>query len=287
VAEVPAIHYTAVTPGFGVLRAAPINHQEENLMLKKSLLASALALLLAGNVFAQDEEAAAEEATGPWEISLDAALTSDYVFRGVSQSQEEAALQAGLNFDHESGFYTGIWGSSIDFTADSTPPADEDGANVEIDLFVGYGFELAEDWAADVQLVRYIYPGTNNDIDYDYNEFIGAVTYNDFITASIGYSNDVFNSSETGLWLGLSATHELPWWGLSVSGDIGTYDIAEGNDDGSDFNYLHYGLSFSKSFGELFTATLGWANTDDDGQDYYGEIADSRVYLTVEMSTGL
>ncbi len=256
-------------------------------MLKKSLLASALALLLAGNVFAQEEEAAAEEATGPWEISLDAAITSDYVFRGVSQSQEEAALQAGLNFDHESGFYAGIWGSSIDFTADSTLPADEDGANVEVDVFFGYGFDIAEDWAGDVQVVRYIYPGTDNDIDYDYNEFIGAVTYNDFITASIGYSSDVFNSNETGIWLGLSASHELPWWGLSIGGDIGTYDISAGNDDGSDFTYMHYGVSLSKSFGELFTATVGWTDTDNDGDVYYGEIGDPRVYVTLEMSTGL
>ena len=253
-------------------------------MFKKSLLASALALLLAGNVFAQDEES--EEATGPWEISADVALTSDYVFRGVSQSQEEAALQAGLNFGHESGFYTGIWGSSIDFTADSTPPADEDGANVEIDIFVGYGFDIAEDWGADVQLIRYIYPGTNNDIDYDYNEFIGSVTYNEMITASLGWSNDVFATSEDGLWLGLSASHDLPWWGLSVNGDVGVYFVDKFDLDGTDFDYMHYGLGVSKGFGPV-TASLGWANTDNDGQNRFPEIADSRVYLTIEMSTGL
>jgi uncharacterized protein (TIGR02001 family) len=251
-------------------------------MLKKSLLASALTLLLAGNVVAQEEE----ESSGPWDISVDVALTSDYIFRGVSQSQEEAAVQAGLNFEHESGFYTGIWGSSVDFTPDGTAPADEDGANVEIDAFVGYGFDIAEGWAGDVQLVRYFYPGTETGVDYDYNELIGSVTWNEMITASLGYSNDVFATREDGLWLGLSATHELPWWGLSVGGEIGSYDIDRLNEDGSDLNYMHWGVNFSRAFGPV-SATLGWANTDDDGQDYYGEIADSRVYLTLEMSTGL
>jgi uncharacterized protein (TIGR02001 family) len=274
--------------------AAPINHQEENLMLKKSLLASALALLLAGNVFAQDEaadeavaeDAAAEEATGPWDITASVAITSDYVFRGVSQSQEEAALQAGLNVEHESGFYGGIWGSSVDFTADGTLPADEDGANAEIDVYFGYGFDFSDNWAGDVQVVRYIYPGTEDGVHYDYNEFIGAVTWNELITATVGYSVDVFNTEEDGIWVGLSASHELPWWGLSVSGEVGNYDISEGNDDGSDFSYMNYGLGLSKSFG-AFTATLGWSDTDDDGRDYYGDIADSRFYFTLEMSTGL
>lgn len=262
-------------------------------MLKKSMLASALALLLAGNVFAQDEaadevadEAAAEEAVGPWEITANLALTSDYVFRGVSQSQEEAALQAGLDVGHESGFYGGIWGSSVDFTADGTLPADEDGANSEIDVYFGYGFDFSEDWAGDVQVVRYIYPGTDNGVNYDYNEFIGAVTWNEMITGTIGYSVDVFNTEETGIWVGLSATHELPWWGLSINGEIGNYDISEGNDDGSDFSYMNYGLGLSKTFG-AFTTTLGWSDTDDDGSDFYGDIADSRFFFTVEMSTGL
>ncbi len=251
-------------------------------MLKNTLLASALSLLLVGNVWAQDEEA---EASGPWEISADVALTSDYVFRGTSQSQEEAALQAGLNFDHESGFYTGIWGSSVDFTPDSTLPADEDGANVEIDAFIGYGFDIATDWTGDVQLVRYIYPGTEAGIDYDYNELIGAVSYKELITATVGWSNDVFATREDGLYLGLNGSYELPWWGLSLTGELGTYDIDK-LDDGSDFNYVHYGVGVSKGFG-LFTTSLNWANTDDDGQNYYGEIADSRVFLTIEMSTGL
>lgn len=253
-------------------------------MLKKSLLVSALTLCLAGNVWAQDEESA--ESTGPWEISADVALTSDYVFRGVSQSQESAALQAGLNFEHETGFYAGIWGSSVDFTDQATLPADEDGANVEIDAFIGYGFDINDQWTGDVQLQRYFYPGANSGIDYDYNELIGSVSYNEMITASVGYSNDVFATRETGIWFGLEGSYGLPWWELSLTGEIGRYDMNGLNDDGSDLTYVHYGLGFARDFGPVSTS-LKWTNTDDDGQAYFGETGDSRVFLTVEMSTGL
>ncbi|MBK8286564.1 MAG: hypothetical protein IPK97_17815 [Ahniella sp.] len=80
-------------------------------MLKKSLLASAMLLGLSGFAHAQDEEASA-----PWTTTLTGTLTSDYVFRGVSQSQESAALQGSVEVGHESGFYAGVWGSSVDFT---------------------------------------------------------------------------------------------------------------------------------------------------------------------------
>lgn len=253
-------------------------------MLKKSLLASALALLLAGNVFAQDE--AAEEAAAPYKFSANIALTSDYVFRGVSQTQEDPALQAGLNFEHESGFYAGIWGSSVDFVDENAPAADEDGANVEIDAILGYAFDINDDWAADISAVQYFYPGTNDGIDYDYLEFIGAVTWNDFITGKVGYSLDVFNSDETGVWIGLSASHDLPWWGLSINGEVGNYDIDGGNDDGSNFSYMNYGLGLSKSFGPL-TTSIGWSDTDKDGDNYYGKIAGSRVFLTLDLATDL
>ncbi len=252
-------------------------------MLNKALLASALSLCLVGNALAQDEES---EATGSWEISADLAVTSDYVFRGVSQSQEDPALQAGLNFDHETGFYLGLWGSSVDFTPDDTLAVDEDGANVEIDAFIGYGFDFAEDWSGDVQVVHYLYPGSNAGFDYDYSEFLGAVSFKEYVTATIGYSNDVFNSDEDGVYLGLSGNYELPWGGLSLTGEVGTYDIDKGNDDGSDFSYSHWGLGVSKSWGPV-TTSLNWADTDNDGENFYGDIADARVYFTVEISTGL
>ena len=70
-------------------------------MHKKSLFALALLAALPFAASAQDEES---ESSGPFTFSASATLTSDYVFRGISQSQEDWALQGALAFEHESGF---------------------------------------------------------------------------------------------------------------------------------------------------------------------------------------
>ncbi|MBK8286563.1 MAG: hypothetical protein IPK97_17810, partial [Ahniella sp.] len=69
-----------------------------------------------------------------------------------------------------------------------------------MDLYVGYSWEFGEGFSGDVALTRYIYPGTEEGYDYDYNEVIGTFGYNDMVFFTVGYSNDVFNSSETGIY---------------------------------------------------------------------------------------
>lgn len=245
-------------------------------MLKKSMLASALLLAASGAALAQEEEASAT-----WTTTLSGTLTSDYIFRGVSQSQESAALQGGVTVAHESGFYAGVWGSSVDFT-----PKDsdfEDDANFEIDLSVGYAFEFGDGFSADVMFVRYFYPGTEEGYDYDYNEFIGSLGYNDLVTFTLGYSNDVFNSDETGIYYGLSSSYELPWYELSVSGELGryTFDDNVGLDD-----YTHYGLGLGHSWGPV-SASINWTNGDDNAEGNFGEGADAHWLASISLETNL
>jgi len=245
-------------------------------MPKKCLLASAMLLGLSGVVAAQEEEA-----SEPWTTTLSGTLTSDYVFRGISQSQESAALQGSVNVGHESGFYAGVWGSSVDFT-----PKDsdfEDDANFEVDLYVGYGWEFGEGFSGDVSLVRYVYPGTEEGFDYDYNELIGKFGYNDFIFFTVGYSNDVFNTSETGIYYGLSGSYALPWWELELTGEVGRYTLDE--DTGFE-DYTHYGVGIGRSFGPVSTS-INWVNTDGNGEDNYGEIADAHWLASISLETDL
>ena len=75
-------------------------------------------------------------------------LVSDYDFRGVTQTLEDPALQLGLNYAHDSGFYAGLWGSNVDFG-----PGKPD---VEVDAFVGFaGGDAAETFGYDVGIVYY------------------------------------------------------------------------------------------------------------------------------------
>ncbi len=262
-------------------------------MHKKSLFALALLAALPLSVMAQDEEG--EESSGPLTFSASATLTSDYVWRGVSQSQEDFALQGELAFEHESGLYGGVWGSSVDFTPDDTGWMDEDDAKIELDTYIGYAWDFNDSLAGDIQLIRYIYPGTAEGVDYDYNELVGSLTFNEMITATVGYTNDVFNLDDDGVYFGLSGSYGLPWWDLTLDGEVGHFSVGSGwpefNDEGEwtgahDIDYMHYGVSLSKEFGPVST-TLGWADSDSEAEAFWAETADQRVYFSITIATDI
>lgn len=92
-------------------------------------------------------------------ISGAATLTSDYRFRGVSQSDEGMAVQGGITVSHESGFYVGAWGSNL------AGWGTFGGANMELDLIAGYKFGIGEG-TLDTGLVWYMYPSGADTTDF-------------------------------------------------------------------------------------------------------------------------
>jgi uncharacterized protein (TIGR02001 family) len=233
-------------------------------------------ILASGVALAQDEEAEEAEA-GPHSLSATMTVTSDYVFRGVSQTQESPAFQAAFDYAHEAGFYAGVWGSSVDFIPDDALPEEEDDADLEIDVYVGWSFAITDDFSADVQLVRYIYPSTNDGFDYDYNEFIGKLGWS-WLTFSLGYSNDVFNLDESGIYYNVGGEWELPAE-ITLSAGVGYYDL----DDALGDSYADYSLAVSKSWGK-FNFSLGLYDTSGGGDDLYGTLADDRAVATVSLA---
>lgn len=117
--------------------------------------AAALLSLLATPAFAQDADP-----PKPVTVSGSVALVSDYRFRGVSQSDKEMAVQGGLTVTHESGLYAGTWASNL------AGWGTFGGANMELDLFGGYKFDIAEAVALDVGLTWYMYPGGADTTDF-------------------------------------------------------------------------------------------------------------------------
>ncbi len=84
-------------------------------------------------------------------------VTSNYLWRGVSQTDDAAAIQGGIDYEHESGFYLGTWASTVDF-GDST--------SYELDLYGGYSGSIGENFSYDVYYLYYAYPDSDNDIDF-------------------------------------------------------------------------------------------------------------------------
>lgn len=226
------------------------------------VLTTALLALLSVPALAQDAaDAPAEEASGPFSYNI--GVVSDYAFRGVSQTNEGPAIQGGVDFSHDSGFHAGVWGSNVDFV-------DGDGANVEWDLYVGYAFNITETVALDVSVLQYLYYDQS---DYEYLEMLFDLSVGDYLTFQLGYSADVFNSGETGIYYQAAGSYPLPWWELSASASLGHYDL----DDALGDSYEDFSFGLSKPLGPM-TVGLNYVYATNDVD--WGENAGTRVILT-------
>lgn len=114
------------------------------------------ASLLAGSAFISVPAFAdeAEETAPPSEITItgNVALVTDYRFRGLSYSGGDPAIQGAINVNHSSGFYAGVWGSSLEQDA-----LDIYG-NMELDIYAGWTGEVTSGLTADVGVLLYAYP---------------------------------------------------------------------------------------------------------------------------------
>jgi len=122
----------------------------------------ALAALLAGASMALTSAAQAQDAAPPSAITVSgsAAVVTDYRLRGVSQSNNGFALQAGVTIAHESGFYVGTWGSNL------AGWGTFGGANMELDLIAGFKAPIGEGASIDVGATWYMYPGGFDNTDF-------------------------------------------------------------------------------------------------------------------------
>lgn len=219
--------------------------------------------------FAQEAEAVPEEQESP--ISWSLAATSDYVFRGVSQTDEDPAAQASITYTSPVGLYVGVWASNVDFG--------NAGPDIEYDTFVGYNVEISPAVTFDVMLNRYNYEGSADDSALAYNELITKTTFLENYSATVAYTNDFLGSSEESWYYVLGAGIGLPNdFTLGFSAAHTTIDESLPFDDYSD-----YSVSLSRSWGAL-TASLAYIDTDSHGEVNFGRLAEDRAVLTFTYS---
>jgi len=218
---------------------------------------------------------------GPFAFSANVALTSDYLFRGITQTDGGFAIQGGFDINHESGFYIGTWGSNLKFLEDNTVKP-EDRADIEIDLYVGFAKDLGNGFSYNVKAGQYLYPGAGSDLNYDLTEFNVTLKYSmpqgtvfDF---QYDFSPD-FGGADEGHNYMFGVNHTLSS-GLGFRGFVGQQNIEDNNAAGKD-DYLYYGLSLSFPVAK-FDGSIGYSNTDLDNADAIG--ADGRVFFTLSKS---
>ena len=256
--------------------------------MRKSLITTAVlgALAVPSFVFAADA-APAPDLTVAYNIGL----YSQYIFRGLTQTDRGPALQGGVDLTHSSGFYLGAWASNISWLRDSygtnprtAVPAYSSGGHLELDLYGGYRYTFANGLGIDIGALQYYYPGTRDKTQPEANttELYGALSYgwlqakfSDVVSdAAWGFGKASGTAAGTTKASGtyyaeLNATIPV---GDLVGGDILSgvtaiahigrqeFDAGKPNDDAS---YTDYKLGLQKAFANGINVGGYWTDTNN------------------------
>ncbi|NMH66843.1 TorF family putative porin [Shewanella salipaludis] len=193
-------------------------------------------------------------------VSGNIGVTSNYLWRGTSQTQDAVAVQGGLDYSHDSGLYVGSWVSSVDFGDDTS---------YELDLYGGYAGSLGEDIGYDLGYLYYAYPDANGNIDL--HELYGSLSWKWF---EIGYSHLIDAGDDVAAEpldkKDLSYLHATVTVPLSDSLSLAAhYGYSSGDVVESWFgedNYADYSLTLSAET-QMGTVSFKLADTDLAGDD--------------------
>jgi uncharacterized protein (TIGR02001 family) len=209
------------------------------------------------------------------EFSATFTAASDYDFRAVTQTAQDPAIQASVDWAADSGFYLGAWASNVDF-------GDCCDESIELDLYAGFAGGDEEGLGYDVGFIWYAYPGAEN---LDYPEVYAGVSFGMF-DAKLWYSNDLFALDESAYYIEGNASLPLPKdFGLSLHvgySDGDAFDNVVGYE-----SYFDYSVGITKTLGN-FDVELKWVDGSDwraaDGTVDDVLSSESRVIFLVSTS---
>lgn len=168
--------------------------------------------------------------------------TTNYVGRMYSKSDNDFAIQANLDYQHPSGFYTGISASSFNIGQSDIRPGFHfpNQARLEITPYLGWSFKLADDWRLDTQFSRYFYDGKIFEFSGDYNEFYLLLHYKDMLSASASFTDDFYGVGDIAFFYELTGRYPITDF-LEFSSTFGYAQT--GNVIAADYPYWSAGLT--------------------------------------------
>lgn len=213
--------------------------------------------------------ASAQDSALPGTFTGNVAIVSDYVFRGVTQTSEDPAVQGGLDWDSGAGFYVGTWASSLEFGDD---------ASMEWDIYGGYRGTV-ENFSYDLGFLYYAYPGSSAP-GYDFWEVYGKAGYNfgaAAVTLGINYTPDNFGATNNDQSIYYSGVLSAPIGEMfSVSGGIG-YSALEGV-----ANYVDWNVGATLNVAGWFSLDARYYDTDYEA--VCGTACDGRFVVKVSRA---
>jgi uncharacterized protein (TIGR02001 family) len=233
----------------------PAQSMGYQMKLRTFLLTTAIVMAAPVAALAQDLSA-----------SVNVGITSDYVWRGVSQSNEEPSLSGGV--DVSSGiFYAGTWLGQVDFGTE---------ASVEWDFYAGIKPSLGP-VTLDLGVLYYAYPDETS-LDTLEAKVAASFEANDAVsfTGSLFYSPEVGEGGPSSIYTELAAAFDIPAnlgiFDLSLAASVGNFNYEDTLDD-----YVNYRLGIAGATENGFTVTLAYTDTDSDG----GAIYDGRFAVSL------
>ena len=221
------------------------------------------------------------------EIEANVALSTDYIFRGFTQTNNDPAISGGFDYSFDSGFYVGVWASNVNFGSNSF--LNDDGeldstssTSTEIDVYGGYAVEIADGVELDLGYVYFVYPGDSGALNY--SEFTSTITFYEDLSFGLIYSPDYFGSDEdaivfnTDYSFGIAKNLSLDLHAgyTTVSGDDNFF--ANNVDD-----YIDYSIGLSTSAaGVDLSLTYYDTDIDDTVGDEIG--AEDRIVFSIGKS---
>jgi len=226
--------------------------------LKLALLGAMGSLALGGAAQAQDPPAI--------DLSFNIGAATEYVFRGVSQSDEDPSVFGGVDATFGIG-YAGVWASNVDF-GDST--------DFEFDLYAGVK-PVVGPFTLDLGVIYYGYADQPSGADYDYWEGkvaasvpAGPAT----LGAAVYWSPDFFGGIGDAWYYEVNAAMTIPETRFSVSGALGRQEIKGAGD------YTTWNLGVGFALTDHVGFDVRYYDTDEHN---FGKIYDSRVVGSVKL----
>jgi uncharacterized protein (TIGR02001 family) len=221
----------------------------------------------------------------PLSVSANVAIATDYVFRGVSETGEDPAIQGGFDASYTLApvdLFAGVWASNVDFD-------DGDEAQTEFDLYGGFSGDLpigsGLTWNAGV--VYYVYPGAASSLNYDFLEGFIGVKYSFFrsalapeVATTVYYSPDYSAATGEAIYAEGSADFSLPYdtkFGLYIG-----YQSIEDNEFFGLPDYLNWRVTLSKEILSL-NFSISYVDTDVSSDECFGgtSLCDPRPLFSV------
>ena len=216
------------------------------------------------------------------EVSGNVTLTSDYRFRGWSQTTSDPAIQGGFDYNHDSGFYVGTWGSNVEFAG-----------SLELDYYAGFANDINDSIGYDVGVIYYDYPGGDlGGVDPEFWEVYGGLS-GDLgpvsLSGTISYSDDYFGETGKAWYYDLGASYGLPY-DISLNAHFGYQTIDDGSikDDGffssDEDDYKDWSIGVTKTMWDL-DFDLSYIDTNLSDSDCFGNnVCDSTVVFSISKS---